>query len=148
MDLLSYSGGVQLYDRDWPIYARSPGLPPQVTGRKAALSHSMLTGGCSVNGTVENSVLFHSVTVEEGATVRYSILMPGTVVKAGAVVDYAIVAENAVIGAGAKVGTPPDGNNPDDWGVAVVAQNIKVGDGCIVPAKAMVTEDMERGLSK
>ena len=43
-------------------------------------------------------MLFHSVTVEEGAVVRYSILMPGTVVKKGAVVEYAIVAEESVIG--------------------------------------------------
>ena len=148
MDLLGKSGGVQLYDRNWPIYARSPGLPPLVTGRKAVLSHSMVTGGCTVNGTVENSVLFHSVTVEVGASVHYSILMPGTVVKAGARVDYAIVAENAVIGAGARVGTPPDGNSLDLWGVAVIAQGVTVGDGSTVPAKAMVTEDIKGGVSK
>ena len=55
-----------------------------------------------------NSVLFHSVTVEEGAKVEYSILMPGTVVKAGASISYAIVAEDAVVEAGAVVGAPPD----------------------------------------
>ena len=67
-------------------------------GKNAKVDHSMVTGGCEVYGTVENSVLFHSVIVEEGAVVRYSILMPGTVVKAGAVVEYSIIAENSVIG--------------------------------------------------
>ena len=85
----------------------------------------MVTGGCEVYGTVENSVLFHSVTVEEGAVVRYSILMPGTVVKQGAVVEYAIVAENTVIGEDARVGASPDGS--EDWGIAVVAQDLTVG---------------------
>ena len=104
----------------------------------------MVTGGCEVYGTVENSVLFHSVTVEPGAQVRYSILMPGTVVKAGATVDYAIVAENAVIGEKASVGTPPP-EDTENWGITVVAQEIEVGDGAVVPANAMVTRNVKGG---
>ena len=50
-------------------------------------------------------------------------------VKAGAVVEYAIVAENAVIGEGARVGAPPEDDKPEEWGIAVVAEGIKVGDG-------------------
>lgn len=80
------------------------------------ISHSLVTGGCQVDGPVANSVLFHSVTVEEGAKVEYSILMPGTVVKAGASISYAIVAEDAVVEAGAVVGAPrtilPAGASP------------------------------------
>lgn len=50
--------------------------PPPFHGQDAKVDpHSMVTSGCEVYGTVENSVLFHSVTVEEGAVVRYSILM-------------------------------------------------------------------------
>ena len=144
MDLLGETGGVGLYAPDWPIYARSPTKPPHFTGANAKVSHSMCTGGCVVEGNVENSVLFHSVTVEEGATVRYSILMPGTVVKAGATVDYAIVAENAVIGADATVGTPPAQDDPDaDWGITVVAGGIKVGDRANVPAHSMVTRNVK-----
>ena len=107
----------------------------------------MVTGGCEIWGDVENSVLFSSVTVEEGARVHYSILMPGVVVKKGAVVEYAIVAENAVIGAGARVGTPPsEAENADDWGIAVVAQNLNVGDGAVVSANAMITRDVKGGI--
>ena len=142
MDLISDEGGVQLYDAEWPIYARSPTRPPHFTGEHAVVSHSLATGGCVIQGTVENSVLFRSVTVEEGATVRYSILMPGTVVKAGATVDYAIVAENAVIGAGATVGARPE-DGVDDWGITVVASEIKVGDRATVPAHAMVTRNVK-----
>ena len=103
----------------------------------------MATGGCTIDGTVENSVLFRSVTVEEGATVRYSILMPGTVVKAGATVDYTIVAENAVIGAGAVVGTPPPEDGDGDWGITVVASDVRVGDRAVVPAHSMVTRNVK-----
>lgn len=79
---------------------------------------------------------------------RYSILMPGTVVKAGATVDYAIVAENAVIDQGATVGSAPPSGDLGDWGITVVAQDIEVGDGAVVPANAMITRNLEGGAAK
>ena len=101
------------------------------------------TGGCQVDGSVANSVLFHSVTVEEGAKVEYSILMPGTVVKAGASISYAIVAEDAVVEAGAVVGAPPD--DSPGWGIAVVAGGVTVGEKATVTPSAMVREDVKGG---
>lgn len=143
MDLLARNSGIDLYDTSWPIYARTPVRPPHVTGPNASISHSLVTGGSQVDGMVENSVLFHSVTVEEGASVQYSILMPGAVVKAGAQVSYAILAEDAVVEAGALVGSAPDAD--PNWGVAVVAGGVTVGEGAVVPPSAMVREDVKGG---
>ena len=143
MDMLSANNGIDLYDPAWPIYARTPIKPPHMAGENAVISHSLVTGGCKVDGTVENSVLFHSVTVEEGANVQYSILMPGTVVKAGATVQYAIVAENATIEAGAVVGEAPNG--AEGWGIAVVAGGVNVGEKAVVKAAAMIREDVKGG---
>ena len=102
MDMLSTTAGsgVDLYDQEWPIYARTPTKPPHFTGPNAQVDHSMITGGCEVYGRVENSILFHSVTVEEGAVVRYSILMPGTVVKAGASLAYVIADKSVTVNQG------------------------------------------------
>jgi glucose-1-phosphate adenylyltransferase len=143
MDVLARNSGIDLYDTSWPIYARTPVRPPHVTGPNAKVSHSLVTGGCQVDGTVENSVLFHSVTVEEGASVHYSILMPGAVVKAGAVVNYAIVAENAVIESDAVVGATP--SEDPNWGIAVVASGVTVGEKATVAANAMIREDVKGG---
>lgn len=136
MDLLSPTSGINIYDTSWPIYTHSAILPAQFIGENAVLSHCLVTDGCEVHGTIENSVLFHSVTVEPGAIVRYSILMPGATVKAGATVEYAIVGENTTVGCDAVVGNPPDGS--DHWGVAVVAAD--VADGQVIPANAMYSE--------
>ena len=143
MDMLAPHSGIDLYDTSWPIYARTPIKPPHVTGPNAVISHSLVTGGCQVDGSVANSVLFHSVTVEEGAKVEYSILMPGTVVKAGASISYAIVAEDAVVEAGAVVGAPPD--DSPGWGIAVVAGGVTVGEKATVTPSAMVREDVKGG---
>jgi glucose-1-phosphate adenylyltransferase len=143
MDMLARNNGIDLYDTSWPIYARTPIRPPHVTGPNAVISHSLVTGGCEVDGTIENSVLFHSVTVEEGANVHYSILMPGAVVKAGAQVNYSIVAENAVIEAGAVVGSVP--SEDPNWGIAVVASGITVGEKAVVSPNAMIRENVKGG---
>ena len=143
MDMLAINSGISMYDNSWPIYARTPVKPPHVTGPNAQVSHSLVTGGCRVDGVVENSVLFNSVTVEEGAVVRYSILMPGTVVKAGASLSYALVAEDAVVEAGAVVGAPPD--DSPGWGIAVVAGGVTVGEKATVTPSAMVREDVKGG---
>ncbi len=143
MDMLAPRSSIDLYDPSWPIFARSPIKPPHITGPNAHISHSLVTGGSQVDGTVENSVLFHSVTVEEGANVQYSILMPGAVVKAGAQVSYAIVAEDAVIEARAVVGSAP--TESPDWGIAVVAGGVTVGEDAVVSPSAMVREDVKGG---
>ncbi len=144
MDMLSPNSSIRLDDTEWPIYARSATRPPHFTGANAKVSHSLVTGGSELYGTVENSVLFNSVIVEEGATVRYSILMPGTVVKAGACVEYAIVAENTVIEEAAQIGTPPEAGSCG-WGITVVADHIRVGAGAVIPAAAIVTENVKGG---
>lgn len=144
MDLLAgSSSGLDMYDESWPIYARTPVKPPHVTGPDAKISHSMVTGGSQVDGTVENSVLFHSTTVEKGAEILYSILMPGATVKEGAKVSYSIIAENATVEAGATVGSAPDGS--DGWGIAVVAGGVTIGEKAAVSPKAMIREDVKGG---
>ena len=143
MDMLAPRSSIDLYDPSWPIYARTPIKPPHVTGPNAKISHSLVTGGCQVDGTVENSLLFHSVTVEQGADVQYSILMPGAVVKAGAKVSYAIVAENAVVESEAVVGSAPD--DSPEWGIAVVASGVTVGEKAVVSPSAMIREDVKGG---
>ena len=143
MDMLAPHNSIDLHDPEWPIYARSPIKPPHATGPHAKISHSLVTGGGQIDGTVENSVLFHSIVVEEGARVQYSILMPGAVVKAGADVSYAIVAENAVIKANAHVGSAPD--DSPDWGIAVVAGGVTIGTGATVAPRAMIREDVKGG---
>ena len=103
----------------------------------------MISEGGNIYGNVDFSVLFAGVTIEEGAEIRDSIIMPGAIIKKGAKVHYAIVAENAVIGENALVGARPEElEDTKDWGVAVIAAGVRVGDGCTVPARAMVDTDI------
>ena len=144
MDMLDVNNpnGINVYDKEWQIFARNPIRPPHMTGASAIVSDSLVTDGCKIYGDVEHSVLFHSVTVEKGATVKDSVIMPNTVIKAGAVVDHAIVAENAVVGVAAQVGVPTkDGSR----GVVVVAEGVELKPGVEIPYGAMCTESPKGG---
>ncbi|HPJ01543.1 MAG TPA: glucose-1-phosphate adenylyltransferase [Candidatus Limiplasma sp.] len=104
MDLLQMPMPIDLYDKNWRIYGRNPGMTPHYIAPGATVTNCLVTEGCEVFGKVSHSVLFSGVTVLEGAVVEDSIVMPNAVIERGAVVRRAIIAENAVIGAGAIVG--------------------------------------------
>ena len=143
MDLLNPNIPIDLYDPDWKMYSRNPIMPPQYIGADAVIENSRVTDGCSVNGTVDFSILFEGVTVESGATVTDSIIMPGSVIKSGAIVEYAIVGENCVVEAGAQIGARPETiENRDDWGIAVVGHNITISADAKVLPKQIISENI------
>ena len=143
MDLLDPKVPLSLYDPDWKIYARNPALPPHYIAPGAHVQNSMVTEGCVIEGTVDFSVVFAGVTIEEGAVVRDSIIMPGSVIRKGAVVDYAIVAEQTIIGENAVVGARPEGmEDISGWGVTVIGSGVAIGAGVHIAPKAMVETDI------
>ena len=142
MDLLSPNSGLNLSDDNWKIYGRTTGSPPHFTAKGAKVQHTLLSEGCEIAGNVSESVLFSDVKVAKNANVEYSILMPGAVVEEGASVRYAIVASGAVIAKGAQVGEGPSDCDVDKWGVAVVAENVRIGENVKLAAKEMAGEDI------
>ncbi|MBR6967472.1 MAG: glucose-1-phosphate adenylyltransferase [Ruminococcus sp.] len=143
MDLLSPSVPLDLYDPNWKIYSRNNNYPPQYVGDNADIENSMISEGSTIDGTVDFSILFSGVTIEAGATVNYSIIMPGTVIRSGAVVEYAIVGSDSVIEPRAKVGSSPENiENRDDWGIAVVGNNVTVSAEKVVEPKQIIGENI------
>ena len=143
MDLLNPNTGLDLSDEKWKIYSRNPVMPPQYIGPNACIQNSLVADGCNIYGKIEFSVLFAGVYVAPSAVVEDSIIMPGARIEEGAVVQYAIVSENAVIGKNAIVGSRPEEiKNKDEWGIAVIGSNKKIGSNAVVKAKTMVDEDI------
>ena len=139
--------GINLFDENWKIYSRNTGRPCQQIGSDATIVNSMISEGCKVNGTVNNSILFPGAVVEKGATVEAAVVMGGTVIKAGASVKHCIVAENVTIEEGATVGAMPEGglNIAEPGDVATVGSGVVIGKGATVGPKAMVSSDVKDG---
>jgi len=104
MDLLGEVPNFDLSDRSWKIYSRPQNESPQYISPDSVIKNSIVTEGCLIYGTVENSILFSGVTVERGAVIKDSVIMHSCVIKEGATVDYSIIDSNTVVGKGAKVG--------------------------------------------
>ena len=144
MDLLDPNVPLDLTDESWKIYSRNPVVPPKYIADTAEVQNSLIADGCSISGSVDFSVLFSNVVVKPGAVVQDSIIMPGSVIEEGAVVQYAIVSENTVIGKNAVVGARPETIvDKDQWGIAVIGDNLKIGAGAKIAPKAMVSKDVE-----
>ena len=139
MDLLNPNVPLELYDPDWKIYSRNPVMPPHYIAAQANVQNSMVTEGCNIYGTVDFSVLFAGVTIEEGAIVRDSIVMPGAVIKKNSIVEYAIVGEDVVIEENVVIGQRPEMiDDKSQWGIAVVGPDVTVSSGTVIKPKQMV----------
>lgn len=142
LDLLNPKLNLNLSDPSWRIYSRTNALPPQYIGKSADVENSLVTDGCEVEGTLDYSILFENVTVEENAKIEYSLVMPGAVIKKGATVRYSIIAENVTVEEGAEIGGDPALVPSDEWGITVVGNGLKVGKNAKIGAKKMITENV------
>ena len=143
MDLLGDNPEFNIHDKKWRIFSRNYAEPPHFVGDDANVSNSIVTEGCDIEGTVQNSVLSTSVIVEKGAIVKDSIIMSGTVIKAGAVVNYSIIDSNSVISENAVVGEPKGTAK----GIAVIGSELCVGSGVTIPSGAMINNDSTDGVT-
>ena len=138
MDLLDTKSGLVLNDDKWKIYARSTAEPPHFTGDKAVIKNSLVTEGCSILGSVTNSIISPSVVVGENAVVEDCTIMPGVIIQDGAVVKHSIIGAGAVIGSGAVVGETQKEPVAGEWQITVVGPNAIVQPKAKVPVNAMI----------
>jgi len=103
MDLLD---DLHLGFENWHILSRSAGRPPHYISPTGSIRNTLITEGCEIYGTVENSILSEGVIVEEGAVVRDSVIMENVRIRKSAVVDYSILDENTVVEEGSQAGDP------------------------------------------
>ncbi len=151
MDILDSPDEIDFRDASWRIYSRNPVKPAHYIAAGSSVKNSCMTDGCVVYGSVEHSVLSHSVRIEEGAVVKDSVLMPGVHVKAGAVVEKSIIGMNTVIGENAKIGgsdgkgTPYYNNKICSNNISLIDGGLQIREGAVVPGNCMVTYNEELG---
>ena len=143
MDLLGEKPNFNIHDKNWRIFSRNYAEPPHFVGDDATVVNSMITEGCEIEGTVENSVLANGVVVEKGAVVKDAVIMSGVVVKSGAQVIYSIIDSNTVISEGAVVGE----DKSTAKGIAIVGCDLTVAENVKIAAGAMVNNEYGDGVT-
>jgi glucose-1-phosphate adenylyltransferase len=104
MDLLSFETNTILQQEEWGIYTHETSQQPFYLDGKATLSQSLVSEGCKVFGKVENSLLYHGVTVSKGAIIKDSVILPGTFIGENVVINRAIVGSETFIYSNVHVG--------------------------------------------
>jgi glucose-1-phosphate adenylyltransferase len=142
MDLLKPDCAINLYDTSWKIYSRSPVVPPHFIGSNAKIANSIIAEGCTIEGEIYNSVLFHGVHIARGAVVRDSIIMPDATILEKAKVQKAVIAEDVEIGAEALIGFRADEINKQSFGITVIGDGVHIGRKSIVMEATMLDSDL------
>lgn len=100
MELLNAPIRAELFCAERPILAKEDDEASSYLAPESCVKNSLIADGCTIEGTVENCILFPGVRVEKGAQVRDSILFKGTCVREGAVLSHVIADKGVEILAG------------------------------------------------
>ncbi|MEG1593703.1 MAG: glucose-1-phosphate adenylyltransferase subunit GlgD [Oscillibacter sp.] len=90
MQLLDPEIRADLFCPQRPIRAKGADKSSAYIGYGGTCVNSLVSDGCSIEGTVENSILFPGVVVEAGATIRNCVLFKETAIRRNAILSYII----------------------------------------------------------
>ena len=96
--------------KEYPeIYSKVDDLPPAKYNPGANVKNSLVSSGCILNGTVENSVLFKKVYVGNNCIIRNSVILNDVYIGDNTVIENCIVESRDTIRANSThIGTPED----------------------------------------
>ena len=97
MDILLPNVSGELFNSGEPVYTKVKDQVPTIYGEKAHVKNSMVADGCIINGTVENSIIFRGVQIEEGAVVKNSIIMQNSLLQTGVDLNHTVIDKSVII---------------------------------------------------
>lgn len=90
-----------------PVFTKVRNSPPTIHSEGSKVVNSLIADGCTIEGTVENSILFRGVKIEKGAVVKNCILFQDTQISASAFVNCVIADKNVVVKSGVMLSGHP-----------------------------------------
>ncbi|MFD0826088.1 glucose-1-phosphate adenylyltransferase [Neobacillus sp. M.A.Huq-85] len=97
LDLLDREKNIFLQNTDWPIQTVASHYPPLFLDEGAKVQKSLISEGCEIFGTVENSVLFNGVIIGKGAHIKNAVILPQTIVEENVWIENAVVGGQSLI---------------------------------------------------
>ena len=72
------------------------------------MKYSVVSNGCLIEGTVENSVIGRGCVIKKGAVVKNSVILPGALIGEDAHIENQVVDKRAKIIHAKEVIAPPE----------------------------------------
>ncbi len=110
IDLTDFIPGLDLYDRDWPIWTYGEIVPPakfihDEDGRRGQAISSLVSGGCIVSGAeIRRSLLSTGVHAHSYARIEGGVVLPYVDIGRGARLTNVVIDRGVVIPPGLVVG--------------------------------------------
>ena len=82
-----------LFSDGWTIYTRTNDSCPTQYFENASAKNSVVSNGCHIEGTVENSVIGRGCVIKEGAVVKNSVILPDSVIGKDVYVENQVVGQ-------------------------------------------------------
>lgn len=97
MDLLDEKIRFEIFKSNNRILTKIKDSVPILFGDTCHVHNSLIADGCKIEGSVENSIIFRDVHIEEGAVIKNSIIMQGTTIENNASMSYVILDKSITI---------------------------------------------------
>ena len=97
LELLDRDVFESLFDKEWPIHTRTYDTPPTVYQKGCVVKNAYIANGCTIKGSVTNSILGRGVVIEEGAVVKNCIISNNVKISKDTIMENVIVDRDAKI---------------------------------------------------
>ena len=134
IDLTDVVPGLDLYDRDWPIWTYGEIVPPakfvhDVDGRRGRATNSLVSGGCIISGSeLTCSLLFTGVHVHSFGSIEGAVILPYANIGRGTRLKNVIIDRGVAIPDGLVVGHDADHDaarfRRTDKGICLITQRM------------------------
>lgn len=97
MSLLDIDSAEELINEDWPIYTRTNDSCPTKYLADADVKHSVISNGCLIEGTIENSIIGRGCTIKKGVVIKNSVVLPDSLIEEGIIIENHVIDKHSVL---------------------------------------------------
>jgi glucose-1-phosphate adenylyltransferase len=157
MDLIQAGSGLDI--ESWQVKTNMTDRgeigdrPSTYFGRLAQIRNSLVSRGCVIEGTVENSILSPGVRVGKKAVVRDSIVFHDVTICGQASIKRAIIDKDVVVAEGAQIGigeSVPNETFPSHLytGLVIIGKTARIPTGSRVGTNTIIKPDTDLARKK
>ena len=92
-----------LFNPKRPIYTKVRDDMPSRYGLESSVKGSLIAQGCTIDGTVENSIISKGVRIGKGAHIKNCIIMQDTIIGENADLSHIIIDKDVTVGDGKTI---------------------------------------------
>lgn len=108
MSLIDLKNASNLFSSDWPIYTRTNDSCPTQYFDDSKVTSSVVSNGCLIDGSVENSIIGRGCIIKPGAVVKNCVISADVVIGKDVHIENMVVDKHARVIRGKRIIAAPE----------------------------------------